>query len=93
MQSDWQIRPEITFLTGLRADKHNLVDRLIVSPRLSLLYQYHTNTQFRLTWGTGFRAPQAFDTDMHIAFAGGGVSRIMLAPNLKEERSNSFRLS
>lgn len=90
LQSDWQIRPEITFLAGLRADKHNLVDRLIVSPRLSLLYQYHTNTQFRLTWGTGFRAPQAFDTDMHIAFAGGGVSRIMLAPNLKEERSNSF---
>ncbi len=90
LQSDWQIRPEITFLAGLRADKHNLVDRLIVSPRLSLLYQYRTNTQFRLTWGTGFRAPQAFDTDMHIAFAGGGVSRIMLAPNLKEERSNSF---
>jgi outer membrane receptor for ferrienterochelin and colicins len=47
-------------------------------------------TQFRLTWGTGFRAPQAFDADMHIAFAGGGVSRIALNPDLDEERSNSF---
>ncbi|MGB2232339.1 MAG: TonB-dependent receptor domain-containing protein, partial [Flavobacteriaceae bacterium] len=38
----------------------------------------------------GFRAPQAFDTDLHIAFAGGGVSRITLADDLKEEYSNSF---
>jgi outer membrane receptor for ferrienterochelin and colicins len=43
-----------------------------------------------LTWGTGFRAPQAFDADMHIAFAGGGVSRILLSPDLVEERSHSL---
>ena len=51
------------------------------------------NTQFRAGWGTTFRAPQAFDTDLHIAFAGGGVSRIGLAENLREERSNSFTAS
>ena len=90
MQSDWEIRKGITFLAGLRADKHNLVDRVIFSPRLSLLYKLKTFTQFRLTWGTGFRAPQAFDADMHIAFAGGGVSRITLSPDLVEERSNSL---
>jgi outer membrane receptor for ferrienterochelin and colicins len=89
-QSDWKVIPSLTFLAGIRGDKHNLVDKLILSPRLSLLYNLHANTQFRLTWGTGFRAPQAFDTDMHIAFAGGGVSRIILDPLLKEERSNSF---
>lgn len=89
-QSDWQIRPKLTFLAGLRADKHNLVDKVILSPRFSLLSNHLANTQFRLTWGTGFRAPQSFDTDMHIAFAGGGVSRISLDPDLKEERSNSF---
>ncbi len=89
-QSDWEIRENFTFLAGLRADKHNLVDKVILSPRFSFLYRYHTNTQFRLTWGTGFRAPQSFDTDMHIAFAGGGVSRISLDPDLTEERSNSF---
>ncbi|HET6557308.1 MAG TPA: TonB-dependent receptor, partial [Prolixibacteraceae bacterium] len=89
-QSDWQIVPSLTFLAGIRGDKHNLVDQVIFSPRFSLLYNLKTNTQFRLTWGTGFRAPQAFDTDMHIAFAGGGVSRITLDPLLKEERSNSY---
>ncbi len=89
-QSDWEVRPKLTFLAGLRADKHNLVDKVILSPRFSLLSRHLTNTQFRLTWGTGFRAPQSFDTDMHIAFAGGGVSRITLDPLLKEERSNSF---
>lgn len=89
-QSDWEIQKGLTLLAGLRADKHNLVDRIIWSPRVSLLYKLRTFTQFRLTWGTGFRAPQAFDADMHIAFAGGGVSRILLSPELVEERSNSF---
>ncbi len=89
-QSDWTVAEGMTVLAGLRADKHNLVDRMIVSPRVSFLYKYKTSTQFRLTWGTGFRAPQAFDSDMHIAFAGGGISRTLLADNLHEERSNSF---
>ena len=90
VQNDWDITPTINFLTGFRLDKHNLLDKTIFSPRLSLLYKGLENTQFRLGWGTGFRAPQAFDTDLHIAFADGGVSRISLSPDLKEERSNSF---
>jgi outer membrane receptor for ferrienterochelin and colicins len=89
-QSDWKMNNELTMLLGLRADKHSLLDHFVFSPRLSLLYRLKEYTQFRLTWGTGFRAPQAFDADMHIAFAGGGISRISLADNLKEERSNSF---
>ena len=90
LQSDWKINNSFTLLTGLRADKHNLLDHAIVSPRVSLLYRLKEYTQFRATWGTGFRAPQAFDADLHIAFAGGGVSRITLDPDLEEERSNSF---
>jgi len=93
LQSDWELMKGFTLLAGLRADKHNLVDRVIFSPRVSLLYKLKTYTQFRLTWGTGFRAPQAFDADMHIAFAGGGVSRIVLADELVEERSNSLSAS
>ena len=92
-QSDWEITPSLGFLAGLRGDKHNFVDKLILSPRLSFLYKLRDFTQFRLTWGQGFRAPQAFDTDMHIAFAGGGVSRIQLAQGLREERSNSVSAS
>ncbi|MDX1760923.1 MAG: TonB-dependent receptor [Christiangramia sp.] len=92
-QNDWDISENLNFLSGFRVDKHNLVDKAIVSPRLSLLYKLKETTQFRLGWGTGFRAPQAFDTDLHIAFAGGGISRISLAEDLMEERSNSFTAS
>ena len=90
IQSDWEILPSLDLLSGVRFDKHNLVDKIIASPRLALLYKYKTETQFRLSYGTGFRAPQAFDTDLHIAFAGGGVSRVIYDPNLQKERSQSF---
>lgn len=90
LQSDWRINKEFTLLTGVRADKHNFLENAILSPRVSLLYKLKDYTQFRATWGTGFRAPQAFDSDLHIAFAGGGVSRITLDPDLEAERSNSI---
>ena len=93
LQNDWDITPDLNFLSGFRIDQHNLLDKAILSPRLSLLYKWKKETQLRLGWGTGFRAPQAFDTDLHIAFAGGGISRITLSDNLKEERSNSFTAS
>ncbi|MFK8046578.1 MAG: TonB-dependent receptor [Crocinitomicaceae bacterium] len=93
LQSDWEIIPQLTLLTGLRADFHNMVDQPVFSPRASLFYKLKKNTQFRINYGAGFRAPQAFDADLHIAFAGGGVSRISLSPNLKPERSHSYSAS
>jgi outer membrane receptor for ferrienterochelin and colicins len=93
LQSDWELSPTINLLSGVRMDKHNLVDNLVFSPRISILYKYNMNTQFRINYGTGFRAPQAFDTDLHIAFAGGGISRVLLSPNLKPEKSKSFSAS
>ena len=89
-QSDWQLSPTLNLLTGARLDQHNFVEHPIISPRFSLMFKPQPSLQYRLTWGKGFRAPQAFDTDMHIAFAGGGVSRISLADNLIEEKSNSI---
>ncbi len=93
VQSDWEILPSLNLLSGARLDKHNLVDNVILNPRASILYKYLDNTQFRLSYGTGFRAPQAFDTDLHIAFAGGGISRVFLSPDLKSEQSSSYSAS
>ncbi len=93
VQSDWDLSDKLNILSGVRMDKHNLIDNLVFNPRLALLYKSNSSTQFRLSYGTGFRAPQAFDTDLHIAFAGGGVSRVRLDPNLKEERSQSISAS
>ncbi|MFD0993879.1 TonB-dependent receptor [Tenacibaculum geojense] len=104
LQSDWEINSKWNLLAGVRYDNHTLnslkIDKTqkqitnnVLSPRVSLLYKPFDKTQIRATWGTGFRAPQAFDTDLHIAFAGGGVSRIQLSDNLKRERSNSYTVS
>ncbi len=93
LQSDWAITPQLTLLSGVRMDKHNLLEGVVFSPRASILYKHKENTQLRFSYGTGFRAPQAFDTDLHIAFAGGGVSRILLADDLKQEKSQSFSAS
>lgn len=93
IQSDWALTRKFTLLSGLRLDKHNLMDKMILNPRFSTLYKLNSNTQVRASWATGFRAPQAFDTDMHIAFAGGGVSRIRLSEDLEAEKSNSFTAS
>ncbi|WP_430811306.1 MULTISPECIES: TonB-dependent receptor [unclassified Carboxylicivirga] len=92
LQSDWEIAKRWNLLTGVRSDKHNMVDKMILSPRVSLLYKQN-GMQLRAGWSTGFRAPQAFDADMHIAFAGGGIQRIELTDDLKEERSQSWTAS
>jgi outer membrane receptor for ferrienterochelin and colicins len=93
LQSDWELSNSLSLLSGIRIDNHNMVDELISSPRFSILYKPLTNTQFRINYGSGFRAPQSFDTDLHIAFAAGGVSRIMLSPNLRPEKSQSISAS
>jgi outer membrane receptor for ferrienterochelin and colicins len=79
-----------SFLIGLRFDKHNLIDNPIFSPRVNLLYKPLKDLQARLTWSTGFRAPQAYDEDLHVTAVGGEGVQIQLAEDLSEERSNSF---
>lgn len=93
LQSDWDINPSVTLLSGLRVNKHNFVDRPVITPRLSVLYKPHNNVQIRGGYARGFKAPQAFETDLHIAFAGGGISLIRIAEDLKEETSNSYTVS
>jgi outer membrane receptor for ferrienterochelin and colicins len=93
VQSNWEVLPKVRLLSGVRMDAHNLIDNLVFSPRASLLYKPLTNMQLRVNYGAGFRAPQAFDADLHIAFAGGGISRVQLSPDLTPERSQSLSSS
>jgi outer membrane receptor for ferrienterochelin and colicins len=93
LQDEWKLSKKLSILGGARLDKHNLVDHLVLNPRMNLLFKPFDFSQLRASYSTGFRAPQAFDTDLHIAFAGGGISRIQLDPDLKEETSKSYSLS
>ncbi|MBO5381991.1 MAG: TonB-dependent receptor [Bacteroides sp.] len=89
VQNEWKIN-RLTMLVGARLDKHNLIDDLIFSPRINFLYKPSDALQARLTWSTGFRAPQAYDEDLHLTAVGGENVQTILADGLKEERSNSF---
>lgn len=89
VQNEWKIN-RLTMLVGARLDKHNLIDDLIFSPRVNFLYKASDALQARLTWSTGFRAPQAYDEDLHLTAVGGENVQTVLADGLKEERSNSF---
>ena len=89
VQNEWRMN-KLTMLMGLRMDKHNLIDKPIFSPRVNFLYKVLDNLQARLTYSTGFRAPQAYDEDLHVSAVGGEVALIQMADDLREERSNSF---
>lgn len=91
-QNEWKNK-QWSFLLGGRLDKHNLMDHVIFSPRANLRFNPTENINLRLTYAGGFRAPQAFDEDLHVGVVGGERLVTVLADNLKEERSNSFSLS
>lgn len=93
VQSDWQINKSLTLLSGLRINQHNLIDRPVITPRINLLYKPGKNVQIRSGYATGFKAPQAFETDLHIAFAGGGVALTAIDPELRHESSSSWTAS
>ncbi len=92
LQNEWK-NETWGFLIGGRADKHNLIDHLIFSPRVNFRYNPTENINIRAVYSSGFRAPQAFDEDLHITIVGGERTRIRLADDLKEERSHTFSVS
>ncbi|MGM9735143.1 MAG: TonB-dependent receptor domain-containing protein [Candidatus Cryptobacteroides sp.] len=91
-QNEWKNR-RWSFLIGGRLDRHNLIDGLIFSPRVNLRYNPTDNINLRASYSYGFRAPQAFDEDLHIDNVGGTVSMIRLAEGLKVEKSQSVSIS
>lgn len=92
VQNEWR-NDMFGFLIGARVDKHSLVDNAIVSPRANIRFNPSKQANFRLSYSTGFRAPQAFDEDFHIAVVGGERVITVLADDLKEESSHSLSLS
>lgn len=100
LQNEWK-NDTFAFLLGLRydnvalnTDEKQSVESLkklnIVTPRATFRYNPTHDLHFRLSYAHGFRAPQYFDEELHVAFAGGeGIPRV-LSKDLKEEKSRSF---
>ncbi len=92
LQNEWRT-DRWGFLVGARVDKHSLISHPIVSPRANVRFNPSSNLNFRLSYSTGFRSPQAYDEDFHVAVVGGERVVTILAPDLKQESSQSLSAS
>jgi outer membrane receptor for ferrienterochelin and colicins len=90
LQDDFKIGRLFSILTGLRLNRHTALDRMIFTPRLSVLVNLSRDLGFRTSFSTGFRAPQVFDEDLHITQVGGEGMMIVNSSDLKEEKSYSL---
>ncbi|MDD4489530.1 MAG: TonB-dependent receptor [Paludibacter sp.] len=92
LQNEWKNKA-LSLLMGMRYDKHKLIENPIFSPRVNLRYNPTEWVNFRASYAEGFRAPQAFDEDLHLTAVGGVVQIIVLDPDLKPEHSRSYSVS
>ncbi|MBX3042676.1 MAG: TonB-dependent receptor [Candidatus Kapabacteria bacterium] len=92
-QTDWLMTDKFSLLTGARIDKHNFVENPMINPRLTAMYKATKDLTFRGNLTTGYRAPQAYDEDLHESLRSGTRMIILLDPDLKEERSFGYSFS
>lgn len=103
-QYEWNILPNLKTLVGARFDYTNVdgIYRLqdfernsdqsfgTFSPRWTLLYDITPDVQFRGGYARGFRAPQAFNEDMHVSSVGGQQVFVLIGEDLETEYSNAY---
>lgn len=89
LQNEWKTE-KLSLLLGGRLDRHNKVSKPIFSPRVNVRYTPIEQVGIRASYSSGYRAPQAYDEDLHVAAVGGKVSIISIAPNLRPEYSKSL---
>ena len=92
LQNEWKTG-RFSFLLGGRLDKNSEIDDPIFSPRLNIRYNPIPDLSLRASYSEGFRAPQTYDEDLHVAAVGGEVTLIQVAKDLKTERSRSYSAS
>ena len=92
LQNEWK-NEKLSLLVGGRLDKHNLMDDMIFSPRANVRYSPNEQIGLRLSYSSGYRAPQAYNEDLHVEAVGGSLKMITLAKGLKPEYSHSLSAS
>lgn len=103
-QYEWKPSEKFTALVGTRLDNVSVdgnytiggiaravdLNQTTLSPRLTLSYRITDELRFRGGYARGFRAPQAFNEDLHISSVGGEPQFVILADDLTTEFSNAF---
>ncbi len=107
VQLDWNPIEKLSFLIGGRFDFVNIRGRYdlegesfnnentlpVAVPRITGMFDFTESLKLRASFAQGYRAPQAFDEDLHIETVGGAARFIQLDPELETERSNNLNLS
>ena len=103
-QYEWKPSKKFTALVGTRLDHvvvdgdYNIsgisrrvdLDQTALSPRLTLSYLLSDELRLRGGYARGFRAPQAFNEDLHISSVGGEPQFVILSDQLDSEFSNAY---
>jgi outer membrane receptor for ferrienterochelin and colicins len=78
-----------------QADEQQTQQRVlpVAVPRLNVMYEPAAGLRLRAGFAQGYRAPQAFDEDLHIEVVGGAATFVRLGDDLRTERSNSVTAS
>jgi outer membrane receptor for ferrienterochelin and colicins len=92
-QYEYKLNDIFEIVVGIRKDKHSKLKKEVYSPRAALLYHVTKNLDWRTAYSTGFRAPQVYVEDFHLAVISGEATRIENSPNLKPETSRSYTSS
>ncbi len=106
-QYEWKPNDKLTALIGARLDHVNVdgqyniggisrevsIEQTVLSPRITISYNLLKSLKFRGGYARGFRAPQAFNEDLHISSVGGEPQFVILSENLDTEFSNAFTAS
>ncbi|OZV70734.1 TonB-dependent receptor [Winogradskyella aurantia] len=103
-QYEWKPNRRFSALIGSRLDYINVdgtyrvgniergvdISQATINPRMTLAYQITEDLKFRGGYARGFRAPQAFNEDLHISSVGGEPQFVILSNDLEAEYSNAF---
>ncbi len=106
-QYEWKPIEAFTTLLGARLDhisvdgfysiqdieRRSQVSETVLSPRITVLFDITADLQFRGGYARGFRAPQAFNEDLHISSVGGEQRFAILSDDLESEFSNAYTAS
>lgn len=103
-QYEWKPNSKFSALIGSRLDYINVdgfyrvgsierrvdISQATLNPRVTLAYELMDDLKFRGGYARGFRAPQAFNEDLHISSVGGEPQFVILSNDLEAEFSNAF---
>jgi outer membrane receptor for ferrienterochelin and colicins len=106
-QYEWKPSNKFTGLLGGRLDyvhvegdytvqdisRTSSVKQTVFSPRITFMYRPEESWMFRGGYARGFRAPQAFNEDLHISSVGGEPQFVILSENLTTEYSHAYTAS